>query len=365
MVLDPKMGLGEAYMAGDWRADPNPTEFLKLLIRAKKETAAAKGPSRPKSNGFGAILVNILLEIVRKTVAVVNYVQHRIKDNTISQSAKNIEEHYDLGNDMFELFLDKTMTYSCGLFEEPGHPVAKVDFEELEAAQLKKIDALIDMLELTENDRVLEIGCGWGAFAIRAVQRSGCRWTGLTISHEQLALGQERVKAAGLDDKIELVLLDYRMSEGNYTRVVSVEMIEAVGHAFLPQYFQTISDRLVPGGKAVIQAITCPDAYYEKYSKSSDFIKKYIFPGGHMPSLGAIDAALPKDLQFGHRRHIGRHYATTLDHWFSAWMVCEKDILALGYSESFHRRWQYYFCLCSSLFANDHIDAVQFVLNKC
>ncbi|KAK6051851.1 Cyclopropane-fatty-acyl-phospholipid synthase [Cooperia oncophora] len=142
-------------------------------------------------------------------------------------------------------------------------------------------------------------------------------------------------------------------------------MIEASTNA-LPrqQYFQTLRIDWFPAGKRC-QAIICPDAYYEKYSKSSDFIKKYIFPGGHMPSLGAINAALPDDLQFGEKHHIGRHYATTLDHWFSAWMMCKKDTLALGYSETFHRRWQYYFCLCSSLFANDNIDAVQFVLNKC
>ncbi|XGW12260.1 hypothetical protein V3C99_013249, partial [Haemonchus contortus] len=366
MILDEKMGLGEAYMAGDWRAEPNPTEFLKLLIRAKKEKAASRKPSLKSSRGtFFATVIVLLLGFVRKVTAVVNYIQHRIRDNTVAQSAKNIEEHYDLGNDMFELFLDNTMTYSCALFEKPGNRVEKVDFDELEKAQLKKIDALIDMLDLKETDKVLEIGCGWGAFAIRGVQRSGCQWTGLTISHEQLALGKERVKAAGLEDKIDLKIQDYRLAQGSYTKVISVEMIEAVGHAFLPQYFQVISDRLVPGGKAVIQAIICPDAYYERYSKSSDFIKKYIFPGGHMPSLGAINAALPNDLRFGEKHHIGRHYATTLDHWYSAWMMCEKDTLALGYSETFHRRWQYYFCLCSALFANDHIDAVQFVLNKC
>ncbi|EPB65979.1 Cyclopropane-fatty-acyl-phospholipid synthase [Ancylostoma ceylanicum] len=339
MMLDEKMGLGEAYMAGDWRAEPNPTEFLKLLIRAKKETAVGKKHTKKGNRTFTAVAAAVALDVLRRAVAIYTYIQHRIRDNTMKQSAKNIEEHYDLGNDMFELFLDKTMTYSCALWEEPGHHVKKVDFEELEKAQLKKIDALIDMLDLKETDSVLEIGCGWGAFAIRGVQRSGCKWTGLTISHEQLALGKERVKAAGLEDKIDLKYQDYRLAEGQYTRVISVEMIEA--------------------------AITCPDAYYAKYCKSSDFIKKYIFPGGHMPSLGAIDAALPSDLQFGEKRHIGRHYATTLDHWYSAWMVCEKDILALGYSETFHRRWQYYFCLCSSLFANDHIDTVQFVLNKC
>ncbi|RCN37103.1 Cyclopropane-fatty-acyl-phospholipid synthase [Ancylostoma caninum] len=365
MILDEKMGLGEAYMAGDWRAEPNPTEFLKLLIRAKKETAAGKKPSNKGNRTLAVVAMGCALNVLRRAVAIYTYIQHRIRDNTMKQSAKNIEEHYDLGNDMFELFLDKTMTYSCAFWEEPGHHVKKVDFEELEKAQLRKIDALIDMLDLKETDSVLEIGCGWGAFAIRGVQRSGCKWTGLTISHEQLALGKERVKAAGLEDKIDLKYQDYRLAGGQYTRVISVEMIEAVGHAFLPQYFQIISDRLASGGKAVLQAITCPDAYYAKYCKSSDFIKKYIFPGGHMPSLGAIHAALPSDLQFGEKRHIGRHYATTLDHWYSAWMVCEKDILALGYSESFHRRWQYYFCLCSSLFANDHIDTVQFELNKC
>ncbi|EPB65974.1 Cyclopropane-fatty-acyl-phospholipid synthase [Ancylostoma ceylanicum] len=155
-------------------------------------------------------------------------------------------------------------------------------------------------------------------------------------------------------------------------------MIEAVGQKFLPQYFRVLSDRLIPGGTAVLQGIICPDAYYDRYCKSSDFIKKYIFPGGHMPSIGAIKSSLPNDLKIGEIKHIGRHYAATLDHWYSklkktwkgypnpfhAWMKNEKNILDLGYSETFHRRWQYYFCLCSALFANDHIDTIQFTLTK-
>ncbi|VDL81995.1 unnamed protein product [Nippostrongylus brasiliensis] len=265
MLLDQKMGLGETYMAGDWTAEPNPTELLKLLIRAKKQGRTNQRRPATLFNKFIKFTTENLLNLLRRTVATYRYIQHRIRDNTLTQSAKNIEEHYDLGNDMFRMFLDPSMTYSCALFEE--HICFKYQ--------------------------------------------------------------------------------DYRLTSGQYDKVISVEMVEAVGQAFLPQYFQVLSDRLAPGGIAVLQGIICPDAYYDRYCRSSDFIKKYIFPGGHMPSIGAIKASLPKDLTLGEMKHIGRHYAATLDHWYS-----------------FHRRWQYYFCLCSALFANDHIDTIQFTLTK-
>ncbi|CAH2655648.1 Cyclopropane-fatty-acyl-phospholipid synthase [Caenorhabditis elegans] len=366
MLLDPKMGLGETYMADDWSCSPNPTEFLRLLIRSKKQTQAAykaQYGDKPRTKSFGSHLTQFSIDGVRKIAKVVNYVQHWLLENTISQSARNIQAHYDLGNDMFKLFLDKSMTYSSALFDEVK-PVTDVDFVELEKAQYKKIDRLIDQLELKADDHVLEIGCGWGAAAIRAVQRSGCKWTGITISKEQLEWGQKKVVEAGLEGRIELKFQDYRLVKEKYTRVVSIEMIEAVGEKYLPQYFQIINDVLTDGGIAALQAITCPDAYYDQYRSSSDFIKKYIFPGGHLPSLGAISQSLPKTLKQTDLFSMGHHYSMTLEHWFFAWMKAKDEIEKMNLPFGFHRRWQFYFCLCAALFAHDHIDVVQLTFKK-
>ncbi|GMS86720.1 hypothetical protein PENTCL1PPCAC_8895 [Pristionchus entomophagus] len=387
LLLDQKIGLGESYMNGDWCARPGIKAFLTALIRAKREKTAARSRTSSSSSAGAAPLrkpsvstiafASIgarLLNAFRAAVAFYNYCHHRIRDNTILRSRTNISEHYDLGNDMFELFLDDTMTYSCALFDEEdlGKPIpTPINFPHLRDAQFRKIDALLDTLNLSEKDHVLEIGCGWGAAAIRAVERFGCRWTGLTISTEQLEMAQERVREAGLVDRIDLKLLDYRLETASYSAVFSIEMIEAVGEAFLPEYFRVVYDRLEEGGKAAIQAIICPDAYYDRYCRSSDFIKKHIFPGGHMPSVGAIQKSLPLSedgstdlLAFKIEREMAQHYSHTLDVWLAAWLDREKDISALGYSSIFHRKWQFYFGLCSALFAYDNIDVIQFTLTK-
>ncbi|KAF8362821.1 hypothetical protein PRIPAC_89744 [Pristionchus pacificus] len=390
LLLDQKIGLGESYMHGDWCARPGIKAFLTALIRAKREKSArsrsstsstsssSTAPVTPRNPSLPTVLLasigSRLLTTFRSLVAFYNYCHHRVRDNTILRSRKNIEEHYDLGNDMFNLFLDDTMTYSCALFDEAdlGKSIlTPVDFPHLRAAQLRKIDALLETLNLGPNDHVLEIGCGWGAAAIRAVQRFGCRWTGLTISTEQLEMAQERVREAGLEASIDLKLLDYRLETARYSAVVSIEMIEAVGEKFLPEYFQVIYDRLEEGGKAAIQAIICPDAYYDRYCRSSDFIKKHIFPGGHMPSVGAIQKSLPRSssddsalFAFNIERSMAQHYSHTLDVWLAAWLDRERDITTLGYSSTFHRKWQFYFGLCSALFNYDHIDVIQFTLTK-
>ncbi|CAJ0581431.1 unnamed protein product, partial [Mesorhabditis spiculigera] len=367
MMLDPKLGLGEAFMYGCWEADPGTTQLLKLLIRAKQQTARLRGPRKPKSTSSKilASLSEVLLSVLQRGWALFNYCQHQIRSNTLLQSAKNIRAHYDLGNDMFELFLDPSMTYSCGVFEKAGIPIEEYDVGLLEESQRRKIDKLVDRLELSEDDHVLEIGCGWGAFAIQAVKRHGCRWTGLTISHEQLAMAKQRVEEAGLSHLIDLKYLDYRLETGTYSRLVSIEMIEAVGEQYMAEYFQVLHDRLAPGGKAVLQAITCPDAYYERYCRSSDFIRKHIFPGGHLPSLSHIDRCLGGRLSMdGDISEIGEHYATTLDLWLCAWRDRRAEILALGYSRTFHRKWEFYFALCSALFAHRHISTVQFSLRR-
>ena len=231
----------------------------------------------------------------------------------VENSRKNIEEHYDAGNDMYKAFLDETMTYSCGI-HAPGRS--------LRDAQIAKIDALISRAGIVKDDRVLEIGCGWGAFAIRAVQTTGRTVVGLTLSKEQLEEANRRVEEAGLRDRITLLFCDYRQcpGAGTYDRVVSCEMIEAVGHEYLESYFQTIGKMLRSGGRACIQAITMPDERYDEYCRSSDFIREHIFPGGHLPSIGAmVQAAQGTGLALVDVEDIGPHYAVTLREWRRRW----------------------------------------------
>ncbi|CAI5441791.1 unnamed protein product [Caenorhabditis angaria] len=367
LLLDPKMGLGETYMANDWKASPNPTELLRLLIRAKRQTAAARkaqnGGESPKSSSLTSQLSSAFVAVIRYIAKCINYIQHTWQENSLTQSTKNIEAHYDLGNDMFKLFLDKSMTYSCALFDDIK-PVTNFDFDVLEKAQYKKMDRLIEQLELKAEDHVLEIGCGWGAAAIRAVQKTGCKWTGITISKEQLEWGRKKVVEAGLESRIDLRFQDYRLVKEKYTRVLSIEMIEAVGEKYLPQYFQIINDVLEDGGIFALQGIICPDAYYDQYKKSSDYIKKYIFPGGHLPSLGAIASSLPKTMKQTDLFSMGHHYSMTLEHWFFAWMKAQPEIESMRLPSDFHRRWQFYFCLCAALFSYDNIDVVQMTFKK-
>uniref|UniRef100_A0AC34Q4N2 Cyclopropane-fatty-acyl-phospholipid synthase n=1 Tax=Panagrolaimus sp. JU765 TaxID=591449 RepID=A0AC34Q4N2_9BILA len=357
MFLDRKLGLAEAYLDNAWNASPGPKDLLTLLIRARRESP--KSEKTKQVSFFGSVL-SFFADLIRKSVALFNYLQHKWRQNTIHMSQKNIKDHYDLGNELFKLFLDDTMTYSCGVFKELPLKVEKSDRKLLEDAQKLKYDLLFERLELEESDHVLEIGCGWMQAAIQAVQKYNCKWTGLTISEEQFAFAKQRVKDAGLEANIEIKFLDYRKETGVYDKILSIEMIEAVGHEFLPVYFGQISKNLKPGGIAAIQAILCLDQNYEQYRNSSDFIKKHIFPGGHMPSLKAISEALPPELSMKpDARKIGRHYAPTLDLWNCAWMENKKQIHKLGYSEFFHRKWEFYFVLCSALFEYGNIDTAQ------
>nr|AZA15245.1 probable fatty acid methyltransferase [Anisakis pegreffii] len=400
--MDQKIGLGEAFMYADWDAKPSAKHFLTLLIRAKcyKSSLTKKMviTSQNESNverkeaetgepmafssswknlvefafGIGIIAKKLLLNLqklmlnsIRNVVWLWNYAKHRLRENTMLGSAKNIHEHYDLGNELFEMFLDSSFTYSCALFDPiPSNELIKSDFALLETAQRRKYDKILTEMQLKSDDHVLEIGCGWGSCGLYAVEKYGCKWTGITISKEQLKIAQKKVEDAKLGDRIEYKLLDYRLEKGVYDKVLAIEMIEAVGHEYLPEFFRTLSDRLRPGGLACLQAITCPDAYYDRYRRSSDFIKKYIFPGGHLPSEGAIKAALPVQLTIRSVSHIGKHYSKTLDLWHAAWMEREKDILKMGYSKEFHRKWQFYFVLCSALFEYDHIDTVQMCITR-
>uniref|UniRef100_A0A0R3RS36 Cyclopropane-fatty-acyl-phospholipid synthase n=1 Tax=Elaeophora elaphi TaxID=1147741 RepID=A0A0R3RS36_9BILA len=349
ILLDPKIGLGEAYMLENWDAQPRIQDLLALLIRHTK-----------KQFQLSKLLIYLIIQLIRSTISFINVMQHYYHANSLYGSAKNIHEHYDLGNNMFSLFLDPSMTYSS----IPSHKITHSDNELLEEAQMRKYDQMFHEMNLSSDDRILEIGCGWGACAVRAAKYFRCKWTGLTISTEQFKTAQQRITDNELQDKVNIKLLDYRLENDIYDKIVAIEMIEAVGHEYLPQFFGTLRDRLRPGGKAYLQAITCPEVNYERYRRSSDFIKKYIFPGGHMPSERAIREALPPELSITKTTHIGQHYAPTLDLWNCAWTEHEEEILKLGYSRKFHRKWQFYFALCSVLFQYSHIDTVQILIEK-
>lgn len=336
------IGLGESYMAGDWECT-DVSAFLQLMIRNWECIESERG-------GF-----------LTRTF---NYIRHRRRVNTIAGSRSNIGEHYDLSNDFFRLFLDDTMMYSCAWFKDVAN-AGSGNGEALADAQLAKLKRIIDKAQIGPDDHVLEIGCGWGAFAIEAVRRTGCRVTGITVSREQLKLARERVTAAGLDDRISFELCDYRMVKGKFSRIISIEMLEAVGHENLGEYFATVGRLLLPGGFAVIQVITIPDGRYYWYCRTSDFIRKHIFPGGHLPCLAALHAAArSSQLEIGEVENIGTHYVPTLKIWRERLHANTDKAKALGFDEIFMRKWEFYFAYCEAGFAEHVIDDLQFVVRN-
>jgi cyclopropane-fatty-acyl-phospholipid synthase len=318
------IGFGEAYADGDWTA-PDLTGLLRLLA-LREDTLNDR---------------RFLPALAGRTL---NFLAHLRRPNTVSGSRRNITEHYDLGNEFYRHFLDRTMSYSGGIFLDDG--------DSLERAQLNKMDAVLEMAGIGPDDHVLEIGCGWGGFALEAVRRTGCRLTGITISAEQHRLARERVREAGLGDRIDIRLEDYRHIRGVFSQVVSIEMLEAVGHVNLPAYFEAIDRLLAPGGRAVIQVITMPDRKYAAYRRGSDWIRKHVFPGGHLPSLGAMIGAMSSRTRLGITRldDIGLHYARTLRLWREALLASRGEIMVLGFDETFLRKWEYYFSYCEAGF---------------
>ncbi|MFA5026271.1 MAG: DUF1365 family protein [Candidatus Methylomirabilota bacterium] len=312
-MLAADIGFGESYTDGDWDS-PDLVALLALLSLREE----AIDDRRLWSALAGRTL---------------NFLRHLRRDNTLAGSRRNISAHYDLGNDFYRLFLDPTMCYSSGLFLDPA--------DTLETAQRRKI-------------HVLEIGCGWGGLALEAVRHTGCRVTAATISREQHAWVERLVREAGLESRIEVRLADYRHLQGQFSKILSVEMIEAVGHRHLPDYFRALDRLLAPGGRIVLQAITMPDQKYRAYRLGSDWIRKHIFPGGHLPSLGAMLAAMAAGtrLNLVGLEDIGVHYVRTLALWRAALLARRQEVLELGFDESFVRRWVYYFSYCEAGFRN-------------
>ena len=333
---DTKIGFGEAYMAGDWTTGEG-TDLADLLTP------------------FAERMSTIVPVPLQKFRVFVDKKLPHAQRNSVEGSKKNIEAHYDLSNDLFAQFLDPTMSYSAAWFESAE--------QDLESAQLRKIDGILDQAGVTEGTRVLEIGSGWGALAIRAAQR-GATVTTITISTEQAALAKERFAEAGVD--VDLQLVDYRDVTGEYDAIVSVEMIEAVGEEYWPTYFATIDRLLAPGGKVSIQAITMEHHRYLQTRNSYGWIQKYIFPGGLIPSLDAIDHTLAEhtSLAVTDRRSLGQDYARTLREWRDAFNAHWETIHAQGFDETFRRMWEFYLAYCEAGFGVGYIDVFQIQIQR-
>lgn len=278
--------------------------------------------------------------------------------NTKTQAKKNILAHYDLGNDLYSSFLDSKMQYSSALYRNPN--------DSLEQAQINKLERICDQLQLSSNDHLLEVGSGWGGLALFAAKHYGCKVTTTTISDAQYRYAQEEIRQAGLDDRINMLSKDYRLLEGKFDKIVSVEMIEAVGKKYLTEYFQKLNSLLKPNGLLLVQAITIADQRYKAYSRSEDFIQKHIFPGGFLPSLNLISKTMTKstDLVTRDILDIGLDYAQTLSHWHENFKDGADEIPEGNYDERFKNLWEYYLGYCEGGFRERRISAVQLLASK-
>jgi cyclopropane-fatty-acyl-phospholipid synthase len=280
-----------------------------------------------------------------------------LQRNHKAQARKNIAHHYDLGNDFYALWLDDTMTYSSALFETGQ--------ESLEKAQLAKYAAMVDQMGVAPGDHVLEIGCGWGGFAEYAAAERGLKVTGLTISEAQRDFAVERIRRAGLADRVEIKLQDYRDERGRYDGIASIEMFEAVGERYWPVYFRTLRERLYPGRQAVLQVITVQDSRWETYRKGVDFIQKYIFPGGMLPAPKVLRAEVERaGLSLQRSFEFGQSYATTLKRWHDSFHARWGEVAALGFDARFKRMWEFYLCSCAATFSSGICDVTQITVAK-
>ncbi|MBW0088195.1 class I SAM-dependent methyltransferase [Pseudonocardia sp. KRD-184] len=329
-----KIGFGESYMVGDWTT----TELADLLA-----------PFAAKM----ATLIPPVLQRIGRRFAEARQPSEEV--NTVEGSRENIHRHYDLSNDLFATFLDETMSYSAGWFADGS--------DDLVLAQERKIDGILDMAGVGPDSHVLEIGTGWGGLATRAAQR-GARVTTLTISAEQAKLAEQRLEAAGVADRVQVLLRDYREAQGSYDAVVSVEMIEAVGVAYWPTYFAALDRLLKPGGKVGLQSITMP---HDRMLVSQDdytWISKYVFPGGVIPSIEAIEQNLRDHtgLRIAERRSLGPDYARTLAHWRRTFLDRWETVAGLGFDETFRRMWEFYLAYCEAGFRVGYLDVHQLSL---
>lgn len=337
-VMGHSLGAAEAYRRGYWEAD-DLTQLIRIFARRRGHESRGE-------------------KFVAKISTVPRTILHFLNRNNRAGSKRNIQVHYDLGNSFFELFLDRTMTYSCGVFETADST--------MEEASMAKLRMICEKLGLEPGMSVVEIGSGWGSFAIVAAKEFGCKVVSVTLSEEQFEEANRRIAAAGLSDRAEVRLMDYRDLSGNFDRLVSIEMIEAIGHARLREYFAKCASLLKPDGVMAIQAITMPDQGYRDYLRRTDFIQQYVFPGSCCPARTAILEAArnASDLRAVDLEEIGHHYATTLNHWRERFVAAIPKVLEQGYSAEFVRVWHYYLCYCEGGFAEAYVGDVQIVFSK-
>lgn len=338
VVFAGTLGSGEAYMHGYWHCD-DLTGLVRLMV-------------------INRHLMNDVDSGWSRVSAPLRSLAHRLNRNDKTGSRRNVAAHYDVGNRFFELFLDETMAYSCGIFTTPSASLLQ--------ASTAKFDAACTKLDLKPGQHLLEIGTGWGGLAIHAARNFGCRVTTTTISREQYEYSKERVARAGLSDRITLLLEDYRDLHGEFDALVSIEMVEAVGHQYLETYFRRCSGLLRPSGAMLLQAITIRDQFYEQARRSVDFIKRFIFPGSFIPSVQVLVDALARatDLKLFHMEDIGPHYARTLKLWRERFLARQADVRALGYPDRFVRMWEFYLCYCEGGFEERQLGDVQMLLTK-
>jgi cyclopropane-fatty-acyl-phospholipid synthase len=332
------VGAGEAYIRGLWRCD-DLTALVRILVRNREVLQSLEGPWASLSRPLQRLL-------------------HAVNRNSRAGSVRNIAAHYDLSNELYELMLDETMAYSCGIFEREQMT--------LHEAQVAKFDAVCRKLALRPQDHLLEIGTGWGGLAIHAATRYGCRVTSTTISREQHAYARAKVARLGLDDRITLLLEDYRDLEGGFDKLVSIEMIEAVGADHQDEYFARAALLLKPDGAMLIQAITIQDQLYANALQSVDFIQRYIFPGSFIPAVSVMAESIRRatDLKIVHLEDIGPHYARTLKEWRKRFFASQARVKQLGFPDSFLRLWDFYLCYCEGGFAERQLGDVQMLLAK-
>ncbi len=333
------IGAGEAYIHGYWTS-PDLTAVIRLFVA---NLDVLDSIERGALALFGQPVIKAL---------------HWLNRNTRAGSQRNIAAHYDLGNELFERFLDPTMMYSAAMFATPE--------QSLEDAQLHKLERICAKLDLQADDHLLEIGTGWGSMALYAAIHHSCRVTTTTLSHEQFAYTQRRIEEEGLQDRITLLLKDYRDLEGRFDKLVSIEMVEAVGHDFLPGYFRQCARLLKDDGLMLLQAITIRDQRYEQARRNVDFIQRYIFPGGALPSLQRmLDVATQHtDLNLLHMEDFGEHYARTLRLWHENFRQARGELERHGYDEQFYRLWEFYLCYCEGGFLERAIGTAQLLLGK-
>ncbi len=338
MVLNGGVGLGESFVAGEWSSVDLPG-VMAILLEGLSPTAETQ------LHRF-------------KLSRVAGRVWHWLRDNTITGSQKNIYAHYDLGNSLFSELLDPSMTYSSALYRSGA--------QSLQDAQTEKLHEIARKAQIRKGDHVLEIGTGWGSFAIVAARDFGARVTTTTISKEQYEVAVARIKAAGLSERVTVLLKDYRLLEGRFDKIVSIEMMEAIGEKFLPTFFAQCSKLLAPNGIMVVQVIAMLDSWYDEYRTRVDWIQKYIFPGSHLPSLGKLVQSMTASTDFvvEHLENIPHHYARTLASWRAALHARTNRLEELGYDLHFRRTFDYYFAVCEAEFGTRLLNLYQIVFTR-